>query len=207
MVLCQSVVKTHQFQSPPRTNALRPAHSESSHLSTSVGRAAPSLTSLSGKKGKKAPKPFGLTKGFATANAHAAAGASSSLPRTNTPPSTVNADRPLQANTNEELKDSRKDDLTLYQLARMLADVRKHYRQTSTIGQDTVRRNLHGTRISMLNICRCRAAPSKLPGAGQGLFATRDIGAEELITCYPGDAVLCWEVEILKSQCPRRIGR
>jgi len=207
MVLCQSVEKTHQFQSPLRTNALRPAHSKSSHLSTSVGRAAPSLTALSVKKGKKdergadskAPKPIGLNNGFATANANAAAGASSSLPRTNMPPVTVSADSPQQANTNEELKDLRKDDLTLYQLARMLADVRKHYRQTSTIGQDTVRRNLHGTRISMLHLSRCRAAPSKLPGAGQGLFATRDIAAEEVITCYPGDAVLCWEVEIFKS--------
>jgi hypothetical protein len=160
MVLCQSVEKTHQFQSPLRTNALRPAHSKSSHLSTSVGRAAPSLTALSVKKGKKdergadskAPKPIGLNNGFATANANAAAGASSSLPRTNMPPVTVSADSPQQANTNEELKDLRKDDLTLYQLARMLADVRKHYRQTSTIGQDTVRRNLHGTRISMLHL-------------------------------------------------------
>jgi hypothetical protein len=221
MVLCQSVEKTHQFQSPGLsplgTNALCPAHSKSSpsHLSSRVGRAATSLTSLSGKKGKKdergavskAPKPSGLTvtKGFATANANAAAGALSSLPRTNIPPSTVNAvnaDRPQQAYTNEELKDSRQDDLTLYQLARMLADVRKHYRQTSTIGQDTVRRNLHGTRISMLNLCRCRAAPSTLSGAGQGLFATRDIAAEELITCYPGDVVLCWEVRDSRKSGP-----
>jgi len=75
----------------------------------------------------------------------------------------------------------------------MLADVRKHYRETSTIEQDIVRRNLLATRISKLHLFRCRVGLSTLPHAGQGLFATRDIGKEELITCYPGDAVLCWE--------------
>ena len=69
MVLCQSVQNAHQFQSPvdSRSNlpALRPVHF--------VGRAAPSLTMLAGKKGKNekkvaSPKPVG-PKGFATADA------------------------------------------------------------------------------------------------------------------------------------------
>lgn len=59
--------------------------------------------------------------------------------------------------------------------------------------QEVVRRNLHCKRINNLHISRSRVAPSTINGAGQGLFATRDIEAGELITCYPGDAVLCWE--------------
>ena len=78
----------------------------------------------------------------------------------------------------------------------MLADVRKHYRETSTIeqvlwtdyqsftslypsmrikgqhltdsyGQDIVRRNLLATRISKLHLFRCRVGLSTLPHAGQ----------------------------------------
>jgi len=49
------------------------------------------------------------------------------------------------------------------------------------------------TRLKNLHLSRCKTAPSTVPGAGQGLFATRDIDVGELITLYPGDAVLCWE--------------
>eukprot|EP00961_Rhodomonas_salina_P160149 2156298-Rhodomonas_salina.2 len=89
---------------------------------------------------------------------------------------------------------SLKDDLTLYQLGKMFADVLAHYRESTELPQETVRRNLHGTRLEELPLNRCRTGPSTIGGAsGQGLFATRDIAVGELITCYPGDAVLCWE--------------
>ena len=39
----------------------------------------------------------------------------------------------------------------------------------------------------------CQAGPSSVPGAGQGLFATRDIAEGELITLYPSDCVIIWE--------------
>ena len=38
---------------------------------------------------------------------------------------------------------------------------------------------------------RTYIAPSNIVGGGRGLFATEDIGKGELITCYPGDALLC----------------
>jgi hypothetical protein len=42
-----------------------------------------------------------------------------------------------------------------------------------------------------LKLNRTRVADSNLPDAGRGLFATQDIAKGELITCYPGDALLC----------------
>jgi len=45
----------------------------------------------------------------------------------------------------------------------------------------------------MINLIYCTCTYSCCDHNVQGLFATRDIGKEELITCYPGDAVLCWE--------------
>ena len=110
------------------------------------------------------------------------------------------------------------DDLNLHQLAKILTDVRTHYNKTSSVPQvsrtlrmacallhneiteacililqEVVRRNLHLQRISDLRISRSKIALSTINGAGQGLFATRNIEAGELITCYPGDAGLCWE--------------
>jgi len=49
------------------------------------------------------------------------------------------------------------------------------------------------TRCPDLLLNRCRIGRSKLPGAGLGLFASRDISAGELITLYPGDALLYWK--------------
>jgi hypothetical protein len=53
--------------------------------------------------------------------------------------------------------------------------------------------NMLATRCSDLLLNRCHIGPSKLPGAGLGLFASRDISAGELITLYPGDALLYWK--------------
>jgi len=53
--------------------------------------------------------------------------------------------------------------------------------------------NMLATRCSDLLLNRCRIGPSNLPGAGTGLFASRDISAGELITLYPGDALLYWK--------------
>ena len=53
--------------------------------------------------------------------------------------------------------------------------------------------NMLATRCSNLLLNRCHIGPSKLPGAGLGLFASRDIKAGEMITLYPGDALLYWK--------------
>mmetsp|Transcript_22894 Transcript_22894/g.33794 ORF Transcript_22894/g.33794 Transcript_22894/m.33794 type:complete len:330 (-) Transcript_22894:145-1134(-) len=47
------------------------------------------------------------------------------------------------------------------------------------------------TRMTNLNLHRTRLAPSTLPQAGRGLFATKLIAEGEIITCYPGDALFC----------------
>jgi len=84
-------------------------------------------------------------------------------------------------------------DLTLEQLSRMLADVRSHYRKTGALEEPQVCRNMLATRLSDLHLHRCCIGPSTLPGdSGIGLFSTRSIAAGELITLYPGDALLYW---------------
>jgi len=56
--------------------------------------------------------------------------------------------------------------------------------------QEIVRETLLSTRLSNLNLNRTRLGLSTLPGAGRGLFATQNIAKGEVITCYPGDALL-----------------
>ncbi len=54
-----------------------------------------------------------------------------------------------------------------------------------------VKETLLSTRLPDLKLNRTRIGPSTIEGAGRGLFATEDIAKGELITCYPGDALLC----------------
>jgi hypothetical protein len=56
--------------------------------------------------------------------------------------------------------------------------------------QEIVRETLLSTRLSNLNLNRTRLGLSTIPGAGRGLFATQNIAKGEVITCYPGDALL-----------------
>ena len=53
--------------------------------------------------------------------------------------------------------------------------------------------NMLAMRCDDLHLDRCHIGPSELPDAGSGLFASRDIRAGELITLYPGDALLYWK--------------
>jgi len=59
--------------------------------------------------------------------------------------------------------------------------------------ENVVKETLLSTRIPdlQLQLNRTRTGPSTIDGAGRGLFATEDIAKGELITCYPGDALLC----------------
>jgi len=52
------------------------------------------------------------------------------------------------------------------------------------------RETLLSTRIPGLPLRRTVVGPSTIPGAGRGLFAAQDIAEGELITCYPGDALV-----------------
>ena len=85
------------------------------------------------------------------------------------------------------------DDLTLEEYILRLSEVRGHYRTTGTLSQEQVCMNMLATRCLGLNLNRCYLGVSNVPGAGRGLFASRDIREGELITLYPGDALLYWE--------------
>lgn len=56
--------------------------------------------------------------------------------------------------------------------------------------EQLVKETLLSTRLSSLELNRTSIGPSTIEGAGLGLFATEDIAKGELITCYPGDALL-----------------
>lgn len=56
------------------------------------------------------------------------------------------------------------------------------------------RKTLLSTRLNDLKINNTRIDKSTILGAGRGLFANRNISEGEVITCYPGDALLCSEM-------------
>jgi hypothetical protein len=56
---------------------------------------------------------------------------------------------------------------------------------------ELVKETLLSTRLPNLSLNRTCIGPSTIEGAGRGLFATEDINMGELITLYPGDALLC----------------
>jgi hypothetical protein len=57
--------------------------------------------------------------------------------------------------------------------------------------EQMVREALLSTRLPLPFLHRTKLGPSKLNGAGRGLFAAENIAEGEVITCYPGDALLC----------------
>ena len=90
------------------------------------------------------------------------------------------------------------DDLTKEELLLRLSETRSYYRKRSEEGmtQDAICLKLLCTRLPNLHLNRSFVADSTIPDAGYGLFASRDIMEGELITLYPGDAVLSKSVEV-----------
>jgi len=82
------------------------------------------------------------------------------------------------------------DDMTIGEMANQLAEVRKYYREQGELQQQDVCRHMLASRIDALRLNRCRVDSSDLHG--NGLFVTRTIEEGELITFYPGDAVILW---------------
>lgn len=100
--------------------------------------------------------------------------------------------------------DNDNDTLTLQELATRLRQVRAQTRsefaandqqssQEAISAQLALCDQLLSTRFRNLSLSRCVAQPSSIHG--MGLFATRPIAAEDLITLYPGDALLAWGEE------------
>lgn len=56
--------------------------------------------------------------------------------------------------------------------------------------EQAVRESLLSTRLHLPFLARTDVRPSTIDGAGRGLFATEDIPEGDVITCYPGDALL-----------------
>jgi hypothetical protein len=64
-------------------------------------------------------------------------------------------------------------------------------RDTDTLTTDQmINEVLLSSRLDMPFLKSTKVGPSTIEGAGRGLFATVDINEGEVITCYPGDAVL-----------------
>jgi len=84
------------------------------------------------------------------------------------------------------------DELTKQDLTLRVYEVRDYYRQRpdDKVTEADVCMSLLRTRLSKLRLNRCFVGQSTIAGAGNGLFASRDIAEGELITLYPGDAVL-----------------
>jgi len=63
----------------------------------------------------------------------------------------------------------------------------------TAVGSDIKERvslNLLATRLESLSLNRCHVAKSTIAEAGNGVFASEEISAGELVTIYPGDGVL-----------------
>jgi len=61
---------------------------------------------------------------------------------------------------------------------------------TTTTTDQMINEVLLSSRLDMPFLKSTKVGPSTIKGAGRGLFATIDINEGEVITCYPGDAVL-----------------
>jgi SET domain len=100
------------------------------------------------------------------------------------------------------------DDLTSQQLSKQFQEVLAYYKNqsnaanetttncstnnTATLTLEQVSINLLRTRHAQLRLNRSRVDVSTIRNAGLGVFATRPIAVNELITLYPGDALLQW---------------
>ena len=103
------------------------------------------------------------------------------------------AQQTAPSKTTETSNTARPDKLTLPDIATHLAVARGKYHQGTNLPDEAVCRLMLTTRIPNLPLNRCKEGPSAVPGAGTGLFATRDIAEGELVTLYPVDAMLIWE--------------
>eukprot|EP00979_Chaetoceros_neogracilis_P019206 scaffold11980_cov287-Chaetoceros_neogracile.AAC.2 len=88
------------------------------------------------------------------------------------------------------------DDLTKEELGLRIAEVRAYYRKTNELSQKDACLSLLRTRFPNLQLNRSFTAQSTIVNAGRGLFASRDINEGELITLYPGDALLAWNTTV-----------
>jgi hypothetical protein len=96
------------------------------------------------------------------------------------------------------------DDLTKQELALRFKEVLAYFASVppgdSAVAQFTEtytpQLSLLRGRLDGLHLNRCKVLPSTIKAAGNGLFATRDCKEGELITLFPGDAILLRDAEM-----------
>ncbi|KAL7526034.1 hypothetical protein ACHAXR_001282, partial [Thalassiosira sp. AJA248-18] len=112
----------------------------------------------------------------------------------------------IRAHTNKHEINSQIDKVLKETQLELLSDISKLQKQhpQSTVEADNVgefrdnltpeqmvREALLSSRLPMPFLNRTKIGPSTIDGAGRGLFATENISEGDVITCYPGDALLC----------------
>lgn len=99
-------------------------------------------------------------------------------------------------------QDTSGDNLTKEELSLRFIEVRDYYFKTNTMTQENVSLSMLRTRLPHLALNRCHVAPSTIVKAGLGLFASRNVDKDELITLFPGDALLVWKNGIVGDFTP-----
>ena len=85
------------------------------------------------------------------------------------------------------------DVLTLDEMRLRFVDVKRHFAtsESGELSESDLCRNMLCTRLDDLRLARARVGESE--HHGRGVFATRDIAEGELITFFPGDALMLWQ--------------
>ena len=109
--------------------------------------------------------------------------------------SVVQSRLPSNDEDTASIQQERLDHLTLDEVVMSFEAVLEQFRgvdgTTEAVQEAELCLKLMATRRENLPLNRCRVAPSSLHGLG--VFATRDIKKGEIVTLYPGDAVLQWK--------------
>jgi hypothetical protein len=99
---------------------------------------------------------------------------------------------------------NRPDDLTSQELALRFQDVLAYFASVP-LGDPSIAHftDVYTPQLSLLrgrlddvHLARCCVLPSTIPGSGNGLFASRNIEKGELVTLFPGDAILFRDGEL-----------
>lgn len=107
------------------------------------------------------------------------------------PSSPINKKTVLRSTTdNASIAFDLKDDID-NRIDKVLAGKRQELLSDNNGNERLARELLLSSRLPGLNFLnRSEIRPSRILGAGRGLFATEDIPKGQVITCYPGDALL-----------------
>ncbi len=112
------------------------------------------------------------------------------------PSSPINKITVLRSTTdNASIAVDLKDDID-NRIEKVLAEKRQEFLSDNNGNEQLARELLLSSRLPGLNFLnRSEVRPSRILGAGRGLFATEGIPKGQVVTCYPGDALLTKSAE------------